>query len=192
MKFYGLSCMLHLSEFVWTLRYSVLVVFNNFLLIDATERSKISSDQKRFFIALSLYPLSFFANTPFKPGRVCILPVLVIPTWGVETLHSNEKNFDSDISKDCVVGLRGSERGVTTCPVLSRTLSQSNNNQSLIFIFTTIIQYLSNYFLHIYPSFRIFKYMFVNRSVFLLSIFLNRPILSFLQPDPKVTALKCN
>ena len=36
------------------------------LLIDATDRSKISSDQKRFFIALSLYPLSFFANTPFK------------------------------------------------------------------------------------------------------------------------------
>ena len=34
---------------------------------DATDRSKISSDQKRFFIALSLYPLSFFANTPFKP-----------------------------------------------------------------------------------------------------------------------------
>ena len=27
------------------------------------DRSKISSDQKRFFIALSL---SFFANTPFK------------------------------------------------------------------------------------------------------------------------------
>ena len=36
------------------------------LKIDATDRSKISSDQKRFFIALSLYPLSFFANTPFK------------------------------------------------------------------------------------------------------------------------------
>jgi len=58
--------MLHLSEFVWILRSSVLVVFNNFLLIDATDRSKISNDQKRFFIALSLYPLSFFANTPFK------------------------------------------------------------------------------------------------------------------------------
>ena len=41
-------------------------VFNNFLVIDATDRSKISRDQKRFFIALSLYPLSFFANTPFK------------------------------------------------------------------------------------------------------------------------------
>ena len=57
---------MHLSEFVMTLRSSVLVVFNNFLLIDATARSNISSDQKRFFIALSLYPLSFFANTPFK------------------------------------------------------------------------------------------------------------------------------
>ena len=30
------------------------------------DRSKISSDQKRFFIALSLNPLSFFANTSFK------------------------------------------------------------------------------------------------------------------------------
>ena len=43
-----------------------LVVFNNFLLIDATDRSKINSAQKRFFIALSIYPLSFFSNTPFK------------------------------------------------------------------------------------------------------------------------------
>ena len=58
--------MLQFSEFVWTLRSSVLVVFNNFLLIDSTDRNKISSDQKRFFIVLSLYPLSFFANTPFK------------------------------------------------------------------------------------------------------------------------------
>ena len=64
--FYGLSRMLHLSEFVWTLRSSVLVVFNNFLVIDATDRSKISSVQKRFFIALSLYPLLFIANTPFN------------------------------------------------------------------------------------------------------------------------------
>ena len=64
--FYGLSSMLQFSQFVWPLSYSVWDVFNNFLLIDATDRSKISSDQKRFFIALSLYPLSFFANTPFK------------------------------------------------------------------------------------------------------------------------------
>ena len=71
--FYGLSRMLHLSEFVWILRSSVLVVFNNFLLIDATDRSKIRSDQKRFFIALSLYPLSFFANTPFKKFLIKML-----------------------------------------------------------------------------------------------------------------------
>jgi len=65
--FYGLSSMLQFSEFVWTVSYSVWDVFNNFLLIDVTDRSKISSDQKRFFNALSLYPLSFFANTPSKP-----------------------------------------------------------------------------------------------------------------------------
>ena len=64
--FYDLNRMLQFSEFVWTPCYSVWDVFNNFFLIDATDRSKISSDQKRFFIALSLYPLSFFANTPFK------------------------------------------------------------------------------------------------------------------------------
>jgi len=52
--------MLHLSEFVLA-RSSVLVVFNNFLLLDATG-SKISSDQKRFFIALSLYPFNFSAK----------------------------------------------------------------------------------------------------------------------------------
>jgi len=43
--FSDLSWMLQLSE--WTLRSSVWVVFNNFLLIDATDRSKI-------------------CNTPFK------------------------------------------------------------------------------------------------------------------------------
>ena len=63
--FYGLSSMLQLPQFVWALRSSVWDVFINFLLTDAADRSKISSDQKRFFIALSLYPLSFFANTPF-------------------------------------------------------------------------------------------------------------------------------
>ena len=58
------------------LSYSVWEVFNNFLLIDATDRSKISRDQKRFFIALSLYPLSFFANTPFKVGFLNLSLVL--------------------------------------------------------------------------------------------------------------------
>ena len=64
--FYGLSRKLQFSQFVWALSCYELDVFNKFLLIDATDKSKISSDKKRFFIALSLYPLSFFANTPFK------------------------------------------------------------------------------------------------------------------------------
>ena len=64
--FYGLRRMFQLPQFVWALRSSVWDIFINFLLIDATDRSKISSDQKRFFIALCLYPLLFFANTPFN------------------------------------------------------------------------------------------------------------------------------
>ena len=65
--FYDPSWMLQLSESVWTLRSSVWVVFfNNFLHIDTTCRSKINSDQKRLFLSVSLYPLSFFVNTPFK------------------------------------------------------------------------------------------------------------------------------
>ena len=57
--------MLQISEFVRSLRSSAWVI-NNFLLIDATDRSKISSKQKCLFFAGSLYPLSIFANTPFK------------------------------------------------------------------------------------------------------------------------------
>ena len=73
--FYGLSRMLQFSQFVWTLKsYSVWDVFNNFLLIDATDRSKISNNLKRFFIALSLCPLSFFANTPFKCLKTNLIP----------------------------------------------------------------------------------------------------------------------
>ena len=41
-----------------------VIDFNNLLL---TNRSKISSDQKGLFFAVSLYPLSFFTNTPFNP-----------------------------------------------------------------------------------------------------------------------------
>ena len=80
--------MLHLPEFVWTLCSSVFFVFNNFLLIDATDRSKISSDQKRFFIALNLYPLSFFANTPFKGLKSRFFSVIFINStvWDVNSI----------------------------------------------------------------------------------------------------------
>ena len=64
--FYNSSRIWQLSEFVCTLCSSVWVVFNNLLLKDPTDRSKISNDQKRLFFAVSLYPLSFFTNTPFN------------------------------------------------------------------------------------------------------------------------------
>ena len=60
------SSMSHLSEFVWTLGSSVLVVFNNFLLIRRNRYSNINSNQKSLFFVASLYPFSFFENTPFK------------------------------------------------------------------------------------------------------------------------------
>ena len=54
----------HLDRFASNFKSSgtFLTIFS----IDATDRSKISSNQKRLFIAVSLYPLSFFANIPFK------------------------------------------------------------------------------------------------------------------------------
>ena len=86
-----MSWMLNLSEFVWALRSSVLVVDNNFLLIDAIDRSKISRDQKRFFIALSLYPLSFFANTPFKWKKI---NKTEIRNLKIVVLNFDTSNFD--------------------------------------------------------------------------------------------------
>ena len=61
--------MLQFSQFVWALSYSVWDVFNNFLLVDATDRSKNSGDQKRFFYRIKPIPLSFFANTPFNSSE---------------------------------------------------------------------------------------------------------------------------
>ena len=57
---------MQLSEFAWTHRSSVLVVFNNFLLIDATDRSKISSDHHRIFFDVSQYSCYFLQTLPFN------------------------------------------------------------------------------------------------------------------------------
>ena len=45
--------------------------FNNFLLIDAIDWSRINNNHHRIFFDVSLYPFSFSANTPFK-GTVLI------------------------------------------------------------------------------------------------------------------------
>ena len=76
--FYSLSSMLQFSQFVWPLSYLVWDVFNNFLLIDATDRSKISRDQKRFFIAVSLNPFNFSRTLPLKQTTFCkLIPATV-------------------------------------------------------------------------------------------------------------------
>ena len=62
--FYDPSHILQLSEFVGTLRSSALVVFNNFPLKDATDKRKISSDQKRLFFAVSQYLFHFSGTLP--------------------------------------------------------------------------------------------------------------------------------
>ena len=54
---YNPSWMLHLCSLV-------LVVFKNFLLIDATDRSKISSDQKHLFFAIAYTPFHFSQTLP--------------------------------------------------------------------------------------------------------------------------------
>ena len=64
--FYDPSWMLQLSEFISTILSWAWVVFNNFLLIDATDRSKISSCQKHFFFAVSLYPFHFSRTLPLR------------------------------------------------------------------------------------------------------------------------------
>ena len=61
--FYDPSRGLQFSQCGWMLRYSVQVVFNNFRLLGSTYRRQISSNQKRLFFAVCLYPLSFFENT---------------------------------------------------------------------------------------------------------------------------------
>ena len=52
--------MFQLPQFVWALPSSVWGVFINFLLIDATDRNKISSDQKRFFYRIKPIPPFIF------------------------------------------------------------------------------------------------------------------------------------
>ena len=59
---YDLSRTLQLSEFVWTLRSPVWVELNHFLLIDAKDKSKISSDHHRILFDVS-YTAFYFSRT---------------------------------------------------------------------------------------------------------------------------------
>jgi len=52
-----------LTSLIRTLHSTARVVLKKFLIIDATDRSKISSNQKCVFFAIRLHPLSFLVNT---------------------------------------------------------------------------------------------------------------------------------
>ena len=58
--------MLQPYEVVWTLPSSVWFVIKNFLLTDAIDRYKISSDHHWIFFAVNLSPILFFSKTPIK------------------------------------------------------------------------------------------------------------------------------
>ncbi len=52
------NALILVSEFVWTPH----VAFNNFLLIDATDRSKISSNQRQLLFAVNPFSFLHFRN----------------------------------------------------------------------------------------------------------------------------------
>ena len=73
--FYGLCRMFQLPQFVWATLFGMRRLYQ-FSPYRRYSISKISSDQKCFFIALSLYPLFIFANTPFKANLHIFLKTL--------------------------------------------------------------------------------------------------------------------
>ena len=98
--------MLQLSEFVWTLLSSVLAGFNHFLLLNSTERSKISSNQKRLFFAVNLYPLSFFANTPFKGTLQEIVSGTPYVLSGITQIFSNRFQYNRWQRRICTLSVQ--------------------------------------------------------------------------------------
>ena len=77
------------------LRLWVWGVFNHFLLITATDRNNISSHQPQIQFGISLYPLSFFANSPFKQFQNRPVDSLF---WSSSTAVHNIWRIDSDAS----------------------------------------------------------------------------------------------
>ena len=64
---YGLGKLMQLRGFVWVLRFSVWVMVNHFLLIDATVVSKISRQWFQIQLEISTYtPFHFSRTLPLK------------------------------------------------------------------------------------------------------------------------------
>ena len=77
------------------LSYSVQVVVNNFLLIDATDKSKISSDQKRFLSPYTFTPfnLNFSGYREFRERGTGIVGL----EKRVERLERMQREFRDDV-----------------------------------------------------------------------------------------------
>ena len=121
--------------------------------MDAADRSKIWSYQKRFFIALSLYPLSFFANTPFNVfdlteleiheyGSTAILIILVLKyNQGVRNIRIMETtrpvlsyDYTCIIKKiACLTSIFASQKNVFVC-VFQPNFSMFNVYNNLFWI----------------------------------------------------------
>jgi len=79
-----------------------LIVFfwlslNNFLLIESTDR--ISSDNYRIQFDISLYPLSFYANTSFKKYEKCIKLSFLSLHAKYERNHATQVIFPVSLKK---------------------------------------------------------------------------------------------
>ena len=89
--------------------------FNNFLLIDGTDRSKISNDEKRIFL------LEFFANTPFKFKHMDVKLVLLSKIYSFNDIINNlaKKNISL-----CLHGTKSVRKKLDRFPaVVSEVLS---------------------------------------------------------------------
>ena len=107
------SRIFQLSEFVWTMRSSVWVVFNHFLLIDATDRSKTGSDQDRIKFDISLYPFHFSRTLPltFDVYSAGLVTIWKDKTWYVNVSFDEteyemaDRVWNSNLKFFCFISL---------------------------------------------------------------------------------------
>jgi len=78
-------------------------VFNNFLIIDATDRRKIRSNQKRLFIAVAYTPFHFSRTLPLSSlyctiyNIFVLLCVLEFSDWLCNSADRSLYNFAFDV-----------------------------------------------------------------------------------------------
>ena len=114
--------MLQLSEFYGRF-FNMSRFLNNFLLLDATDRSKINSNQKcLFFFAKSRYPLHFSRTLPLNARLP--FPFIIVPLYISEKRKDGTKRITyilPDLTNQTVESI------IYTHPCLSRGFYQRNS-----------------------------------------------------------------